>query len=425
MHKIIAILSFSLLFSSAIAQQTLNPIVGDSGFFAAYDRQPDAASTECERIISHLEFVHARLSARNPGQLSQTQKANREDCLALLSEYISEGRFPENREFSGRRPIFIDGNGTYCAVGYLIQQTAGARAAQAIDSRHHADYVLDMDADLLRPWAEANGFSIRELAMIQPTYGSATPVIRYQAWLKDALEAEGVGCPGLAGPFLLECQFDIIGLQVANLDFSNRDYPELNRALSKIIHKAEISPGGYWGDDRVIRNGGPYIIRVLFDENIYPAERYYRMSPMVMFYDFDRESSYPYLPLYQLLEGKKKQREQQGAEGGANGSGKQFGGTLYANILHGKPAKQISFAAISIKGDTLAKGVTDRKGRFEFSLDRIPDGGCLVFNQEDYAFSLPVPLHLCGPEMELYIEIDHVSEVFTRGENWTLFYEGC
>src|SRR5690606_33040310 len=73
-------------------------------------------------------------------------------------------------ERPGRTPVFIDRDGRHCAVGHLVRASAGAEAALAIDDRHHLDLVADMDPALLAPWASDHGFTLRELAMIQPTY---------------------------------------------------------------------------------------------------------------------------------------------------------------------------------------------------------------------------------------------------------------
>jgi hypothetical protein len=73
-------------------------------------------------------------------------------------------------KYDDRKPCFIDDGGNICAVGYLVEQTAGRAAAEAINARHQYDELLAMDDPTLLAWATKSGFTLTELAMIQPTY---------------------------------------------------------------------------------------------------------------------------------------------------------------------------------------------------------------------------------------------------------------
>ncbi len=67
--------------------------------------------------------------------MSAEMQARRAHLLNLLHEYRSAGRFPKNYEREGRKPRFIDRDGTICAVGYLIEQTAGWATAGLVEHR--------------------------------------------------------------------------------------------------------------------------------------------------------------------------------------------------------------------------------------------------------------------------------------------------
>jgi hypothetical protein len=134
-----------------------------------------ASSNDDLRVRLHLERVEALLRTRMPASLGDTQRATRARMLEHLHAYIERGEFPRNHEVAGRRPHFIDKDGRICAVGYLIEQTAGRAAAETINARHEWDYVRDIDG--IEPWVEASGLSVDELAMIQPSYGWERPEV--------------------------------------------------------------------------------------------------------------------------------------------------------------------------------------------------------------------------------------------------------
>lgn len=426
MKRTLSLSLFVLLFGTIWAQQSLNPIVGDSGYISTFGTSPNAQATECERITSHLQFVHQRLSALKESKLTSEQAANRKHCLNLLAAYISEGRFPENREFPVRRPIFIDDDGTYCAVGYLIRQTAGAEAAQAIDARHHGDYLLDMDADLLRPWADANGFSLKELAMIQPSYGPDAPIVRWKTDPKTALTAAGLTCPPKGGMLFVQCEFDIIELKPINISFSNDEFPALNQVLEKCILEAEIGPGSGFGGQRQRRSANAYIIQILYGEQT-PTVEYYEQMPAAMSrYRYYGEYSDPYLPMYQWLETEQKKHQANGNGGAESGSGKMnITGTIYANRLNGKPAEYVNYFALSATGDTLMTSFTGSDGKFVFNIEDITQAGILLFSQSEKRTFLPVPFKLCTPRMDLYMEYDEEAVPGPHGMSWTYYFEGC
>jgi hypothetical protein len=128
-----------------------------------------ALLSEDEKIRRHLAFVLGKLRAapdEYPAELSDT----RQMMISLLEEYVTLGAFPVNEKYLGRRPCFIDDDGNICAVGYLVQQTAGDHIARNIDKKHRYDYIADMDMEVLDNWIASSGLSRREVAMIQPSY---------------------------------------------------------------------------------------------------------------------------------------------------------------------------------------------------------------------------------------------------------------
>jgi len=89
----------------------------------------------------------------------------------VLHAYALAGVFPRHtRALGGRRPRFVDEQGRDCAVGALIRESVGPALVEAVRAAHELDYVLDMHEPALSAWASDHGFTLRELAEIQPTY---------------------------------------------------------------------------------------------------------------------------------------------------------------------------------------------------------------------------------------------------------------
>jgi hypothetical protein len=133
-----------------------------------------SSSNDDLRVQLHLERVETLLRARMPEGLREVQRARRERMLEHLHAYIERGEFPRNHERAGRRPHFIDEEGRICAVGYLIEQTAGRAAAESINARHEWGYIEQIRG--IEAWVNASGLTVSELALIQPSYEWEQPV---------------------------------------------------------------------------------------------------------------------------------------------------------------------------------------------------------------------------------------------------------
>lgn len=155
------------------SKNSINPVIGDLSAFASDIENPNSLS-ESERIKTHLLYVESVLRNK-PIKESKTLHKRHQLLDALLS-YIHKGVFPKNYDYpSERKPCFIDRDGNICAVGYLVEQTAGRAVAEYINSKFQYDELLAMNDPTLDQWIENSGFSKRELAMIQPAYGGSYP----------------------------------------------------------------------------------------------------------------------------------------------------------------------------------------------------------------------------------------------------------
>ena len=159
--------------------QPVNAILGDISFFEKYSSLPTQSASEVLRIQTHLEYVESLLRKASTAHLTKKQKKNRQKAIENLHFYWTAGIFPENREFlNDRKPCFIDAKGNLCAVGYLIEQSAGREVAEQINARYQYEYLMDMEWNVIDEWIASSGLTKLECAMIQPSYGP-TPTENY------------------------------------------------------------------------------------------------------------------------------------------------------------------------------------------------------------------------------------------------------
>jgi hypothetical protein len=157
-----------------------NHHTGDDGFVAHLGREPRPGEEKL-RMHEHFVAVRARLAA---GKATRPElEATRQKILTYLDEYIAKGTTPDNTHLPWRTPVFIDDHHTICAVGYLIEQSAGRPLAEKIAQQHRYDFIEDIATDMpeVRAWVEASGFTLDELGQIQPGY-PGPEVLLWHAW---------------------------------------------------------------------------------------------------------------------------------------------------------------------------------------------------------------------------------------------------
>jgi hypothetical protein len=152
--------------------QPINPIIGDQGYIMKFGEVPNEQTNDQVRISAHLQYAEYLLRTADVSALPTAQREKREHLLDLLHDYWTRGAFPRNDDYTGeRRPCFIDHEGTICAVGYLVEQTAGREAAELISERFLYEEILEMNDPLVMEWIANSGLTAEEFAIIQPSYG--------------------------------------------------------------------------------------------------------------------------------------------------------------------------------------------------------------------------------------------------------------
>ena len=109
--------------------------------------------------------------------------AKRKAILDALARYIEKGATPRNYDLPWRTPVFIDEEGTICAVGYLIESTAGRALPEKIAKAHRYDFIEDIAKDMpeVQQWIEGSGLTLEEIQTIQPAY-EEPEVNEWRSW---------------------------------------------------------------------------------------------------------------------------------------------------------------------------------------------------------------------------------------------------
>lgn len=110
--------------------------------------------------------------------MKQRAAEKRALVLALLHKYRPAGVFPKSYDHRERRPCFTDRDGTICAVGYLIEKTAGRRMAQNLNEKHQYKYLLDMKEEEITRRASVYGLTLEGCTALQPAYGYSPPAVK-------------------------------------------------------------------------------------------------------------------------------------------------------------------------------------------------------------------------------------------------------
>lgn len=150
------------------------------------ERAPEAAwrgkahfASDQARIQTHLQGVEAALRARGLSAFTDAAYAKRLRHLERLNVYWRAAQFPINEYHDHRQPYFRDRYSVLCAVGYLLWQDGQQALVDRISRENNYAYLpeLALQYPQIAAWAVENGFTVAELAWIQPAYYPNKPVL--------------------------------------------------------------------------------------------------------------------------------------------------------------------------------------------------------------------------------------------------------
>lgn len=195
-----------------------------------------------ERIQLHLYLVEKILRERSNEHLSLSQKTKRAHHLDVLKTYAARAIFPQNIYHSERQPYFVDHLGTACAVGHLVRESGAIELVDLIKKQDNFAYVSDLKKyKKLAIWAEQNGFSLAELAWIQPGYPPAPKQIN-QVGNGGGANGEITAMHSQTSVFYIGGNFTEIDGFAANgiVRWDGENWSNLGEGLSGEIDKIEL-----------------------------------------------------------------------------------------------------------------------------------------------------------------------------------------
>jgi hypothetical protein len=130
----------------------------------------DYTLSEQEIVRLHLKSVEELLQSRSILSFSASQLQSRKRNLALLNSYWRTGSFPKNITHTRRIPIFVDDYNVPCAVGYLMLCAGYSDFVEQTRNESNNIYIRQIRSVIFTKFQKESGFTIDELALIQPTY---------------------------------------------------------------------------------------------------------------------------------------------------------------------------------------------------------------------------------------------------------------
>ncbi len=143
-----------------IRAATVDSMVGM--LFSRTGRAFSKRARERSRVAAHIARAE-RFASESAAALDPLRALVRDVLLRALREYREEGIFPENHRTGWHSPVFVDEQGTRCAVGHLLELSGESE-------RNLATVHQLADEPRLVQWLEAAGISLTEASLIQPGY---------------------------------------------------------------------------------------------------------------------------------------------------------------------------------------------------------------------------------------------------------------
>ncbi len=218
---------------------------------------PQILYTDKDWIQEHLLLVHSNLVKVNVAHLHKNQKKARTRGLANLLEYALRKEFPQNITHAGRRPVFIDNRGVHCAVGYLLMKSGNNDISNRISTNVNYDYLRDIEDDGLNAWVKQSGFTINELAWIQPTYLRQVDFAQLKAGVNGRVNAiipDGNGGLYAAGSFTKAGKDSVLNIAHYNNAISGFEWESIGDGVVGTIHDLIIYKGELYAAGELFEN---------------------------------------------------------------------------------------------------------------------------------------------------------------------------
>lgn len=171
--------------------------------------QAQPLKNEQDLLSFHIRILQQIFSQRSIAHLSPPQQHQRQQHLGVLNKYWQRRDCPRNYYLPYRNPVFIDHEGRYCAVGYMMLKSGKEKFCKAVQKRNNFIYIRQIRSTEFNTWQKQSGLSIDELAWIQPGY---TPVVKFEQIHKLGVDRKPRFVDSLQATKIYDTRFDVVDM---------------------------------------------------------------------------------------------------------------------------------------------------------------------------------------------------------------------
>lgn len=202
---------------------------------------------EQDLLVFHIQTLEKIFLQKANLQLSETQRQNRQQTLKVLNEYWHLRDCPRNYYIPYRIPVFIDEQGRYCAVAYLMLKSGKKTFCETVQKTNNNIYIRQIDNQEFSEWQKNSGLSIDELAWIQPGY---EPWVKIAKWRPNHLNETPIFLDSIASTRIYLPQYDykdifrfsriFLGVQVSEEELTKISQSLTNRPNWQTIPSGRV-----------------------------------------------------------------------------------------------------------------------------------------------------------------------------------------
>ncbi|MEM6859788.1 MAG: hypothetical protein AAGD10_09885 [Myxococcota bacterium] len=162
-------LTFALLLSAPSPGENAVREVARADFVA---QRADFLREHDAWVQLHLHRAESLLRQRDVSDWSPERRLRREQSLDALEAYWQEGAFPWSDSQKFDAPIFVDDDGTHCAVAHILRSNGLLEMVEKIRQENNLGYVAEIaEMPGVIEAVSRSGLEPEEAAYVQPAYG--------------------------------------------------------------------------------------------------------------------------------------------------------------------------------------------------------------------------------------------------------------
>ena len=148
--------------------QDVDRIIGTGTFNAVMPVAAGPQSEVQDKIAERLIYLETLLRSRDVSDWPEALRVERMKNIDRLHQYRVQGKFPTNYDRPDEHlPCFMDRDGNFCAVAYLVAESAGLPLAEELNRDYQYATIAEMNSPKLDRWIAQSGLTRAEVITIQ------------------------------------------------------------------------------------------------------------------------------------------------------------------------------------------------------------------------------------------------------------------